>query len=75
METKALKYAANVQFTGEHFVLTTNVIVDVDGDENLFDSDIEERAVTVAAELLEEYYGWSIEWLSNDISVNLSTPF
>jgi len=47
-----------VRFTGDYFSMTVNIRATNDDD-----------AETLAAELLEEYYGWDVAEVSNDIEI------
>lgn len=75
MEPRHYYYPANVQFVGTYFVMTHHVTVSVDAEEDLHTGEIEDRAAEQAAEFLEDYYGWDVESVSNQIDVELGTPY
>jgi hypothetical protein len=47
-----------VRFTGDYFSMTVNIW-----------ANSEDSAETLAAELLEEQYGWNVAEVSNDIEI------
>ena len=52
---------AEVQFVGDHFVLT--IFVDAEGTPD------EEAIIARANNILKEYYGWDVASVSNEIEV------
>lgn len=60
-----------VQFTGDYFSLVTNVVISATVDET--DEELFARAENEAISLIRSYYGWDMEDVSHDISVERVT--
>jgi hypothetical protein len=76
MEPRHHYYDANVKFIGDYFVINVQVKVSVDADESdLSHNDILDRAVLRANLTLQDYYGWDVESVSNDVEVDLSDGY
>jgi hypothetical protein len=50
-----------VRFTGDYFSMTVNI-----------EATNEDDAEALAAKLLEEYYGWDVAEVSNDIEIEVA---
>ena len=74
-EPRHYYYNATVTFTGTYFTITANTQLSVDADDDATMGDLEDRAVQQANEWLEDYYGWDVENVSNNIDVQLSDGF
>jgi len=66
--TDTIDRTYQVQFTGDYFSLTTTVVLALTEDENNGDEPLA-RAEQEAIDLMNEYYGWDMSSVSNDIKV------
>jgi hypothetical protein len=55
----------SVTFTGDYFTLTTAMI----------DADDEEQAIRLASSNIKREYGWDIEAVANEITVELEATY
>jgi hypothetical protein len=66
--TDTIDRTYQVQFTGDYFSLTTTVVLTLTEDEDNGDEPLA-RAEQEAIDLMNEYYGWDMSRVSNDIKV------
>ena len=60
-----------IQFAGDYFALQTTVVLDIATGEDASSEEAHDKAVSEGIALISNHYGWDIESVANEISVEM----